>query len=89
MTLHLVHADAVEATPWRNGGGVTRELLAWPHGADWRVRISVAEIDADEDGARRSGGSRGGGGRTQACSGDSLAWKFTARPGTTVEIACL
>lgn len=47
MTLHLVDADAVEATPWRNGGGVTRELLAWPHGADWRVRISVAEIDAD------------------------------------------
>lgn len=47
MTLKLVRADAVEATPWRNGGGVTRELLAWPLGADWRVRISVAEIDAD------------------------------------------
>jgi environmental stress-induced protein Ves len=33
--------------PWRNGGGVTRELLAWPHGGDWQVRISVAEIASD------------------------------------------
>ena len=35
------------AMPWRNGGGVTRELLAWPGDGDWRVRISVAEIEAD------------------------------------------
>jgi environmental stress-induced protein Ves len=33
--------------PWKNGGGVTRELLAWPGGGDWQVRISVAEIEAD------------------------------------------
>jgi hypothetical protein len=33
--------------PWKNGGGVTRELLAWPGDGDWRVRISVAEIEAD------------------------------------------
>ena len=33
--------------PWKNGGGVTRELLAWPDGGDWRVRVSVAEIEAD------------------------------------------
>jgi environmental stress-induced protein Ves len=32
---------------WRNGGGVTRELLAWPDVDDWRVRISVADIKAD------------------------------------------
>ena len=25
----------------------------------------------------------------QACSAGSFAWKFTARPGTTVEMACL
>ncbi len=36
------------AQPWRNGGGVTRELLAWPGGrVDWQLRISVADIDAD------------------------------------------
>jgi environmental stress-induced protein Ves len=34
--------------PWRNGGGRTRELLTWPVGAaDWQLRVSVAEIDAD------------------------------------------
>lgn len=33
--------------PWRNGGGVTRELLAWPGADDWRVRMSVAEVAQD------------------------------------------
>ena len=31
--------------PWRNGGGLTRELLAWPAAADWQVRVSVARIE--------------------------------------------
>ena len=26
----------VAPQPWRNGGGVTRELLAWPAAGDWR-----------------------------------------------------
>ncbi len=33
--------------PWRNGGGVTREMLAWPTPDDWLVRISVADIEKD------------------------------------------
>jgi environmental stress-induced protein Ves len=33
--------------PWRNGGGRTRELMAWPTVDDWLVRVSVAEIEAD------------------------------------------
>ncbi|MBO9560114.1 MAG: HutD family protein [Caulobacter sp.] len=42
-------ADRVAAS-WKNGGGVTREVAAWPPGAsldafDWR--ISLAEIAAD------------------------------------------
>ena len=40
------HGD-VAPQPWRNGGGRTRELLAWPNAADWRLRISVADIEAD------------------------------------------
>ncbi len=32
---------------WRNGGGRTRELLAWPNASDWQVRVSIAEIEAD------------------------------------------
>jgi uncharacterized protein len=33
-------------TPWRNGGGRTRELLVWPSADDWTVRVSVAEVEA-------------------------------------------
>jgi environmental stress-induced protein Ves len=32
---------------WRNGGGRTRELLAWPNADDWSLRVSVARIEAD------------------------------------------
>ena len=39
-------ADA-PTTPWRNGGGTTRELLAWPSTDDWLLRLSVAEIERD------------------------------------------
>ena len=44
----IVRVADTPSTPWRNGGGSTRVLLAWPRGDDWRVRISVAHIDADE-----------------------------------------
>lgn len=47
MTLHVVRCDAVEPQPWKNGGGLTRELLAWPSRADWALRLSVADIRAD------------------------------------------
>ncbi len=33
--------------PWRNGGGTTRELLAWPSGELWSLRLSVARIASD------------------------------------------
>lgn len=45
--LRLIGAESVAPQAWRNGGGQTRELLAWPAGADWRVRISRADIEAD------------------------------------------
>ena len=58
MTLCSVALGDVAPQLWRNGGGRTRELLAWPPAADWRLRISVADIDADGpfsafDGVRR------------------------------------
>lgn len=37
----------VAPVPWRNGGGLTRELLAWPSPQDWRCRLSVADIASD------------------------------------------
>ncbi len=42
----IIRVDEVAAVPWRNGGGVTRELLAWPDPRDWLLRVSVAEINA-------------------------------------------
>jgi uncharacterized protein len=47
MTLHLVHTAAVAPQAWKNRGGATRELLAWPSATDWVMRISVARIDND------------------------------------------
>ncbi len=46
--IELVSLAAMPPQPWRNGGGSTRELLAWPAGAAadaWQLRISVAQID--------------------------------------------
>jgi uncharacterized protein len=42
----LIHAATLPAQPWRNGGGHTRELLTWPAGTrDWRLRVSLAQVD--------------------------------------------
>jgi uncharacterized protein len=42
-----VRAADVAPQAWRNGGGSTRELLTCPAGADWRLRLSLADIAAD------------------------------------------
>ncbi len=46
MSWKFVHLADVLPTPWRNGGGVTRELAIWPAHGDWAWRMSVAEVDA-------------------------------------------
>lgn len=43
----VIDVTAVVPQPWRNGGGLTRELLRVPDSPDWGCRISVAEIVAD------------------------------------------
>jgi environmental stress-induced protein Ves len=45
--LHRILCDQVAPTPWRNGAGLTRDLLHWPGAADWCMRVSVADIDVD------------------------------------------
>ena len=40
---------ALAASPWKNGGGVTREIACWPPGAgmdDFQWRLSIATIAA-------------------------------------------
>lgn len=43
--MQIVVLDQVAGQPWRNAGGTTRELLTWPNGEDWSLRVSVADID--------------------------------------------
>ena len=47
--IQSVSLSDVPVQPWRNGGGVTQELLAWPAidgvADNWQLRISVARID--------------------------------------------
>ena len=47
MNWSRVSLDAVVSQPWRNGGGVTRELLTWPSAKNWKLRISVADVCQD------------------------------------------
>jgi len=46
MTWQLVRLADATPSPWRNGGGVTRQLAAWPSAGEWIWRISVAEVAA-------------------------------------------
>ena len=48
--MHILRAADRTAVQWRNGGGVTREVAAWPKGAgfdDFLWRVSMAEVAAD------------------------------------------
>lgn len=47
MNWNIIALANCPASPWKNGGGTTRELIAWPSPGDWRWRISVADIDRD------------------------------------------
>ncbi|MES2385830.1 MAG: HutD family protein [Pseudomonadota bacterium] len=54
----MIPLEDVAPTPWRNGGGVTRELIAWPTPQDWDWRISVAEVEKDGPFSRFEGVER-------------------------------
>ena len=58
MSWNLVRLADVAPQPWKNGGGTTRELLAWPDADRWRVRLSVAEVAADGPFSRFDGVQR-------------------------------
>ncbi|WP_326612603.1 HutD family protein [Streptomyces scopuliridis] len=50
MNLRILRAAGRPAVPWKNGGGVTREIASWPEGAgtaDFDWRISLADVAAD------------------------------------------
>ncbi|MEO7056457.1 MAG: HutD family protein [Caldimonas sp.] len=43
----IVSTADVAPRPWPNGGGAARDLLMWPSADDWRVRVALADIEAD------------------------------------------
>jgi environmental stress-induced protein Ves len=45
--LQVIRKASFKATPWKNGGGTTREAMRVPSSGDpFRWRVSVADIDA-------------------------------------------
>jgi environmental stress-induced protein Ves len=45
--MKLIRYDALTASPWKNGGGITRELACYPAGAgmqDFIWRVSIADV---------------------------------------------
>ena len=50
MSFPLLSAADRIAVPWKNGGGITYEVAAWPPGADFDSfdwRVSMAEVRSD------------------------------------------
>lgn len=47
MSLDVIPCEHIAPQPWKNGGGQTRELFAWPPGGAWSLRVSVADIRAN------------------------------------------
>ncbi|RKQ57030.1 hypothetical protein C8E02_2487 [Vogesella indigofera] len=48
--MHIVRFAACQPSPWKNGGGITRQLLIRPAAAnldDFALRVSVADVDSD------------------------------------------
>lgn len=58
MTWQTISLADVPPSPWKNGGGVTRELVAWPNPQDWVWRMSVAEVASDGPFSRFEGVQR-------------------------------
>jgi environmental stress-induced protein Ves len=44
--MQLIEPTAWRAQPWRNGAGVTHELVRWPAAEPFAIRISVADVTA-------------------------------------------
>jgi uncharacterized protein len=43
--MKMLRAQSHRRMPWRNGGGSTREIVAWPQPNDWDFRLSIADVE--------------------------------------------
>ena len=85
LVWHTVSLADVAATPWRNGGGVTRELVAWPPQGEWQWRMSVAVVEASGPFSRFEGVKRwfavlGGAGVTLDIDGERCTLTTESAP---------
>lgn len=85
MSWHRIALDTVAPTPWRNGGGTTRELVVFPVREHWHWRLSVADIEHDGpfsrfDGVRRWFVVLSGGGVRLDIDGVSHSLTATSAP---------
>lgn len=88
MAAHRFRLPDLGATPWRNGGGRTREVVSRPEGAgfdafDWRV--SVATIAADGPFSVFAGVDR----TILLLDGDGLCLRSTSPVGAVVVVHTL
>lgn len=44
MSWHIETLTDAPSVHWKNGGGLTRELVTWPDAQSWAWRMSVAEL---------------------------------------------
>lgn len=58
MSWQVIELKNALPSLWRNGGGVTRELFAWPDSQDWLWRMSVAEVESSGPFSRFDGVQR-------------------------------
>lgn len=40
-------ASSWRTQPWKNGGGISHEIVRWPETGDFDVRVSVADVDRE------------------------------------------
>lgn len=84
--VRLVRAEALRRMPWKNGGGVTAEIAAFPDGAaldafGWRV--STAQVGRDGPFSLFPGVER----TLAVLSGDGLRLMIDGRPAHVMTIA--
>jgi hypothetical protein len=41
----VIRSDEWQPQPWRNGGGITHEIVRWPATGEYSVRASVADVE--------------------------------------------
>lgn len=43
--IKILNSSDYREMPWKNGGGITREIFRYPETGEWDLRISMAQVD--------------------------------------------